>query len=39
VAYRGELVAAGARNVERFRAAAVAEKYAALYREIAATAS
>jgi glycosyltransferase involved in cell wall biosynthesis len=39
VEYRADLVAAGARNVERFRAAAVAEKYAALYREIAATPS
>lgn len=34
--YRRRLVEAGYSNVERFRAAAVAENYAALYREIAA---
>lgn len=33
---RARLVADGHRNVERFRTAAVAEHYAALYREIAA---
>ena len=32
--YRDGLVAAGLRNVKRFRARAVAERYAALYREI-----
>ena len=34
-AYRAGLVKAGVKNVERFRSAAVAENYAALYREIA----
>lgn len=34
--YRERLIEAGGRNVERFRASAVAERYAALYREIAA---
>jgi glycosyltransferase involved in cell wall biosynthesis len=38
-AYRDELVKSGARNVERFRSAAVAEKYAAVYREIACKSS
>jgi glycosyltransferase involved in cell wall biosynthesis len=33
-AYRERLVARGFANVERFRAAAIAEQYAALYREI-----
>lgn len=33
--YRAELVAAGLRNRERFRPAAVAERYAAIYREMA----
>lgn len=33
--YRTKLVEAGASNVARFRAATVAEKYAALYREVA----
>lgn len=36
--YREQLVEAGYRNVERFRPAAVAGRYAALYREIAANA-
>jgi glycosyltransferase involved in cell wall biosynthesis len=36
--YRERLVEAGRCNVERFRAAAVAERYAMLYREIAANA-
>jgi hypothetical protein len=34
--YRRGLVKAGHLNVERFRTLAVAERYAALYREIAA---
>ena len=34
--YRESLVAQGFKNVERFRAAAIAAQYAALYREIAA---
>lgn len=33
--YRRGLVAAGLRNVERFRTSSVAESYAALYREVA----
>lgn len=33
--YRTQLVEAGFRNVERFRASAVAEQYAALYHEVA----
>jgi glycosyltransferase involved in cell wall biosynthesis len=36
---RNRLVEAGLRNVERFRIAAVARKYAELYREIAGGAS
>ena len=33
--YRTQLVESGFRNVERFRTSAVAEQYAALYREVA----
>jgi glycosyltransferase involved in cell wall biosynthesis len=35
--YRAELVEAGFRNRERFRPAAVAEQYAAIYREMASS--
>ena len=37
--YRTQLIEAGFRNAERFRAGAVAEEYAALYREIAGESS
>jgi glycosyltransferase involved in cell wall biosynthesis len=33
--YREDLIATGWRNVERFRAASIAEKYEAVYREVA----
>jgi glycosyltransferase involved in cell wall biosynthesis len=35
-AYRTSLVSAGFANVERFRPRAIAEAYAALYRELSA---